>query len=351
MRISKLSMFFFNGLAILLLASFWQVQGRAGTKGDLPVTINSVPVSFPLEEYVQNTLSGGPPKDGIPAIDQPRFVTARRADRFLAPDDIIFGVILNGEVKAYPQKILVWHEIVNDRLGQENVSVTYCPLTGTAIGFKRGATTFGVSGRLVNNNLIMYDRATDSRWPQILATAITGEFHGKSLEEFRVIWTRWNLWKKSYPDTQVLSEDTSYARNYNRDPYGSYTPISGYYAEHKPPLFPTMHRDKRYPPKKVVIGARTRDGAIAFLKEALREKKILQGALGGIPHTAVYDGRLDTAYLYKNPKERQFLYKNQQVMEGAKQWAVDQLPLEKVNALDAMWFAWSAFYPKTRVYD
>ena len=138
----------------------------------------SVPLGFALENYAKQAVSGRSGKDGVPAIDEPRFLAAKKADQFLSPEDVVFGVVLPNEVKAYPQRVLVWHEVVNDRLGGENVSVTYCPLTGSALGFMRGGTTFGVSGNLVNNNLILYDRARHSRWPQTLGTAIDGAFTG-----------------------------------------------------------------------------------------------------------------------------------------------------------------------------
>jgi hypothetical protein len=317
----------------------------------IPVQTRSVPLSFSLEEYAQNAVSGGPGKDGIPAIDEPRLVSAPEADRFLKADDVVFGVVLAGEVKAYPQKILVWHEIVNDRMGNENVSVTYCPLTGTAIGFLRGETSFGVSGSLVNNNLIMYDRTTDSRWPQILGTAMSGSLKGTSLEEFRVIWTTWKRWRERYPATVVLSKDTGYARNYHRDPYGSYTPIRGYYAKGHPPLFPLMHQDKRLDPKEVIIGARTENGTIVFKKGALREQKVMNGELGRTVYTAFYDPSLDTAYIYKNTERKRFTYRNGRFTDGQAQWTADTMPLMPVNTLDAMWFAWAAFYPKARLYD
>src|SRR5918999_6051713 len=113
----------------------------------------------------KNVASGGPPKDGIPAIEKPQYTSAAEADKWLVPEDVVFGVNHGGLVVAYPQRILVWHEIANETVGNEKVSITYCPLTGTAIGYKgkvsaKDVSTFGVSGKLVNSNLIMYDRAT-----------------------------------------------------------------------------------------------------------------------------------------------------------------------------------------------
>ena len=350
-----------SGLAALFLAGVLVVEKIAAaaraaeqvslTEG-IPVNDHVVPLTLSLESFARHAVSGGPGKDGIPAIDQPRFVSVKEADGFLDPGDIVFGVVLHNEIRAYPQKILVWHEIVNDQFGNEKVSVTYCPLTGTAIGFKRGQTTLGVSGDLVNSNLIMYDRATDSRWPQILGTAISGPLKGKSLQEFRVLWTTWQRWKDKYPTTAVLSLNTGYFRNYHRDPYGSYNPLDGYYQPKAPPLFPSLHQDSRFPPKEVVIGARTEVGAIAFNKAALREKKVMDGQVGERYFTAFYDPALDTAYVYQNPEKKRFTpLENGWFGNREGHWPAADLPLDPVNGFDAMWFAWSAFYPNTAIYD
>lgn len=348
------------GLLLVLAWSLWTDLPAAPFSGNsltavaasrLPVRLSPLTVQASLDAYARNAISGGPGKDGIPAIDQPRFVSAGQADKFLGPNDVVFGVVSAKETKAYPQRILVWHEIVNDQFDGENISVTYCPLTGTAIGFRRGGTTLGVSGNLVNNNMIMYDRASDSLWPQILATAVTGAHKGESLQEFRVIWTLWKHWKAKYPNTSVLSTDTAYARNYRRDPYGSYNPLRGYYTEQQPPLFPLMHADARLKPKDIVIGARDEAGAIAFRKSTLREKKVIHGSIAGTHYTAFYEPDLDTAYVYKNPERKSFSYRQGRIVNGGGQWQAGQVPLERINAFDAMWFAWAAFYPKTALYD
>lgn len=347
-RILTVQVLFFSCFFVPLSEASRSEQGKENL---LSLTPLAAPLFYSFREYTQNVVSGGPGKDGIPAIDKPQFVAASRAESFLRPEDIVFGVVLNDEVKAYPRKILVWHEIVNDRFGRENVSLTYCPLTGTAIGFKRGGTTLGVSGQLVNNNLIMYDRATGSRWPQILGVAISGPLKGKSLKEFSVIWTTWERWQQRYPETKVLSEATGYFRSYQRDPYGSYRPLSGYYAQEAPPLFPVLHRDRRFEPKTVVLGARVREGAIAFKKKSLQAKKIMEGTLGGKPYTAFYDPHLDTGYIYKNPGKKRFFYEQGQYASGDGKWKAGELSLEKVNAIDAMWFAWAAFYPESGFYE
>src|SRR5919106_4571490 len=169
--------------------------------------------AWSLEDFTKNIQSGGPPKDGIPPIDRPKYVSAAESEKFLKPNDIVFGLDYQGVVKAYPQKILVWHEIVNDEVKGEKIAITYCPLTGSAVGFRGrsrdGAMfTFGTSGKLVNSNLLMYDRETDSRWPQILGTAIDGKSKGAVLEEIPLVWTHWSRWRRRHPDTVVLSTDT-----------------------------------------------------------------------------------------------------------------------------------------------
>lgn len=281
----------------------------------------------------QNAVSGGPPKDGIPSIDNPKYTTAKEADSWLKLNDIVFGVDYQGFVAAYPQRILVWHEILNETINGEKVAVTYCPLTGTAIGFKTKlaqdlSSTFGVSGKLVNSNLIMYDRISDSYWSQILGRSIKGFAKGKRLEEFPIIWTTWERWKKEHPDTRVLSEDIGFVRNYdvNGDPYGSYIrEDKGYYASERL-IFEPINKDDRLQPKTVVVGIRDNQGnAIAILKDSLRQQKKMEVPLGDKIVLVDHDERLD--FYHASVKD-------------TGEW---------INAFDAMWFAWVAFYPDTKL--
>jgi hypothetical protein len=296
--------------------------------------------------------SGGPPKDGIPAIDDPSFVTADEAS-FLNLDDVVFGIEREGAVKAYPRKILVHHEICNDTVAGTPLAVTYCPLTGTVLGFRRDGTTFGVSGRLVNNNLIMYDRATETWWPQVLATSIPGPWNGtpaeQSLQEGRLIWTTWKQWRDEHPESKVLSTETGYARNYGADPYGSYGPPAGYYAEERT-LFPVLNEDDRFQKKTVVMGARTPEGAVAVQKATLESEKLLEGSLAERAVLAVYDPRYETGYVYGNPDELSVEYDGGTIVTPEdERVAPDALPLERIHTFDAMWFAWHGFYPETDV--
>jgi hypothetical protein len=319
----------------------------------VPTATDRLVLPMSPTELRQNAMSGGPPKDGIPSIDHPEFVTPDAVD-YLDPGDPVFGVVRDGATKAYPQKILVHHEIVNDELGGTPVSVTYCPLTGTVQGFERGGTTFGVSGRLINNNLVMYDRATETWWPQILATSIPGPWNKApdiaSLREFRLVWTTWERWQRHNPGTQVLSTDSEHTRNYAHDPYGAYNPRRGYY-ENDRLLFPSLDIDGRFDKKTVVMGARTTDGSVAFLKDAIRSERLMPGRIGDSPVIAAYDPRYDTAYVYRNPDGATYGYDDGTVVapDGTGH-EPDDLPLERIHTFDAMWFAWSGYYPDTNVY-
>ncbi|MGH9138115.1 MAG: DUF3179 domain-containing protein [Acidimicrobiales bacterium] len=335
----------------------------AATGDDGPPTTEPADL---LDRLADNVVSGGPPKDGIPAVDEPQFVGAADAV-FVSDDDVVFGLVLAGEAHAYPQLVLVWHEIVNDRFPDGPISVTYCPLTGSAVGFRGTAPdgdpyTFGTTGKLVNSNLLMYDRQTDSEWPQLLGAAITGVARGEVLDEIPVDWTTWSGWRRAHPDTVVLTTDTGYLRSYGEDPYGSYTPLSGYYESDRL-IFGVLHDDDRLPRKDVVIGVKHTDDRLAVSKTLVRERKAVRAAIGGEPVVVLHDPDLDEgrAFLERLPSGETVLSPTDQPgryeddssgsLWDASGTAVDG-PLEgetlpRLLSLDVMWFAWAAFYPQT----
>lgn len=323
-------------------------DGEKNERGP-PTTDRTLPEAHTTAGLEDNILSGGPGKDGIPSIDDPVFNPVDAPPSALDGDDPVFGVELNGDARAYPQSILVWHEVVNDTIGDESVAVTYCPLTGTAQGFFRGSVEFGVSGQLLNSNLVMYDRATDGYWSQVLARGVTGPHEGEYLEEFPVTWTTWDRWRSTHRDTMVLTEETGFARDYGRDPYGSYNPTDGYYADENT-LFPPLTTDDSLHPKAVVIGARTEDGAVAVPKEELRERDVVEGSVGSVPYVSVYDADLDTGYVYRNPDPVEVSVRGGDIVVDGESYAPDALPLDRRLGFDAMWFAWYGFYPSTVVH-
>ena len=195
-------------------------------------------------------LDGGPGKDGIPAINNPNFISAVHAN-YLNDNDLILGFGEGDDIRAYPHKILDYHEIVNDKIDNTSVSVIYCPLTGTGIGWNRvidgKETTFGVSGLLYNANVIPYDRATDSNWSQLALIAVQGQLKGTRADVINLVETTWGTWKEMYPNTRVLSTNTGHNRDYQRYPYGDYR------TNNSSILFRISKNDPRLPAKERVL--------------------------------------------------------------------------------------------------
>lgn len=209
-----------------------------------PVDNTFVQWSIPVAEV----LDGGPGKDGIPALENPDFVTAENA-QVLQDRDLVLGFKNGDDIRAYPHIILDWHEIVNDRIGDVALAVTYCPLTGTGIGWNSivdgKETTFGVSGLLYNTNLIPYDRSTNSNWSQILNTSVNGVLVGEKADLIMLVETDWKTWKSLYPNTKVVGLNTGFSRTYGTSPYGDYNTNNDRF------LFP-VDKDDRLPLKERV---------------------------------------------------------------------------------------------------
>ncbi len=170
-------------------------------------------------------LSGGPPKDGIPSIDKPRTVPVAEAGD-LAGTEPVIGLIINGKARAYPLRILTWHEIVNDELGGVPVTVTYCPLCNSAIAFDRRLDgrilDFGTTGKLRHSDMVMYDRQTESWWQQFLGEGIVGAMTGKRLKIIPSRLESFANFKKRAPEGDVLVPTDPAMRTYGANPYAGY---------------------------------------------------------------------------------------------------------------------------------
>ena len=265
---------------------------------------------------------GGPGRDGIPAIDQPRFIEADDAD-FLDREDQVLGLVYQGEARAYPITILNWHEIVNDRIDDEPVAITYCPLCGSGIAFSAEHAgrelDFGVSGLLYNSDLLLYDRQTESLWSQIAKQAIAGPLAGTELTALPLTHTTWGAWRRAHPQTQVLSTETGYRRNYDRAPYGGYANERGLY-------FPVSARSKRYHPKERVLGVEIDGHFKAYpFSELSQTDGSISDQLGGESIEVRFDWAQPSASAFD--------------AEG------NPLPTTTL-----FWFAWYAFHPETEVY-
>lgn len=313
----------------------------------------------PLDKIV----SGGVPKDGIPSIDRPVFVSAAEADGFLQGSDIVIGVNINGDVRAYPLKILVWHEIVNDEIEDIPLAVTYCPLCFTSQVFNRTVDgqvlEFGVSGKLYNSNLIMYDRSSETLWSQALGMGIVGKYSGTKLEKIPFDLAYWNDWRELYPNSKVLSINTGFGRPYDVDPYGDYYTNPNIY-------FPVSHRDYRLGAKEVVIGIEYNGMYKAYRLDDIEGKKVINDSINGKPivllspypyMVRVFDASLD------NGRVLEFQYNrdsNEMVdKQTGSRWSIDGSVIDggmegksltRLPVDIGFWFTWAAFHPDTELY-
>lgn len=274
--------------------------------------------SIPISEI----LDGGPPKDGIPSIDSPEFVKAEKAS--LKADERILGIFENDIAKAYPIKILNFHEIVNDRIGEQPIVVTYCPLCGSGLVFDAtiGGTTynFGVSGLLYNSDVLLYDRQTESLWSQLEYKAVSGPMRGHHLEIINTANTTWENWKSKHPNTLVLSENTGFKRDYSLDPYPNYSSSSTIY-------FPVANENKEFHPKEMVIGLEIEGSFKAYPFSELKKsgRSSIEDTLNKKRIIIEYDTRSKSAEIFD----------------------VEGVP---IPAVTNFWFAWYAFHPETAVY-
>lgn len=318
--------------------------------------------SIPRDEI----FDGGPGKDGIPALEDPEFISAGVAD-YLDDDDLVIGFVVDGEARAYPHDILDWHEIVNDQVGGVNIAVTYCPLTGTGIGWDREidgeVTTFGVSGLLYNSNLIPYDRRTDSNWSQIRLDCVNGTLRGREVETLPLVETTWQTWKNMYPDTGVLSKNTGYSRDYGRYPYGNYRTSHSYL------IFPVANEDERIPNKERVLGVIHSDNvrvyrfsdldeSVSVIHDVLDDLNILIAGSRGDNFMLAWandpgDGTIlsfsavhDQYPLVMSDDEGNMWDVNGRAVSGPRKGA----RLESIPSFMGYWFSFAAFYPDLSIY-
>ena len=313
----------------------------------------------PLDQIV----SGGPPPDGIPSIDDPKFVSVQEADEILEDSELVVGLNINGDLRAYPLQILVWHEIVNDNVGGVPVAITYCPLCFTSQVFNRtledgNVVEFGTSGKLYNSNLVMYDRTSESLWSQALAQGIVGEYAGVNLQRIAFDVANWKEWKELYPESRVLSRETGSSRPYGADPYG------GYYTNSEV-LFPVLNRDDRLGLKEIIIGLENNGQHKAYKLQDIEEKRIINDEINNksislfslFPFMVrAFDPTVNgQALQFKhNPQNKNFLD-----MQTGSEWNFEgvaingQMKGKQLTRLpfdEGFWFEWVAFHPRSELY-
>lgn len=312
----------------------------------------------PLDKIV----SGGPPPDGIPSIDNPKFVSIEEADKFLQDADQVVGVNINGDIRAYPLQILVWHEIVNDNVGGTAVAVTYCPLCLTNQVFNRtvnGQTVeFGTSGKLYNSNLVMYDRTSNSLWSQALGQAILGKHSGVKLDRIPFDVAFWKEWKQLYPETKVLSKDTGSTRPYGADPYGDYYTNGDLY-------FPVSNKDDRLGLKDIVVGLENGGQYKAYKLQQIEDTKVINDVINGksITLLSIHPAMVRVFDSIVNGQKLDFRYDKNSTKITDKQtgseWNLEGIGVEgpmkdkyltRLPFDEGFWFEWVAFHPETDVY-
>jgi hypothetical protein len=327
----------------------------------------------PAEEIIP----GGPPPDGIPAIDRPVFVAAGAAGAWLKPTEPVLALEVNGDARAYPLRVLIWHEIVNDTVGGKAVAVTYCPLCNSGLVFDRqvdGRTLdFGTSGMLYKSDLVMYDRQTHSLWAQMEGRAIVGELAGVRLTMIPANTIAYADFKAASPGGKVLSQETGFHRRYGLNPYASYD---------QPDLNPFLLKgapDRRRPPKERVVGVLLNGTPRAYPWPTLAQQRVVYDAVGGEPlvifyqpgtlsaldeprmeqsrsigATGVFSPTVARRSLTFAPADDGFRDRETgsvwNLLGHAVKGPLSGQRLRAIPHVDAFWFAWAAFHRSTSVY-
>jgi len=275
--------------------------------------------STPSKVEFQHMYQGCPERDCIPSIDDPEYVGVDEAAEFLHEDELVIAMNHNGDKRAWPIRILDFHEIVNDTIGGDPVAVTWCPLCGSGLAFRRevggDVVEFGVSGLLHDSDLVMYDRKTNSLWQQITGEAVMGPAMGETLQEVPATITEWATWKSAHPETRVMSPPDS-GRDYDQ---------SRHYAAYEKSdrlMFPAAQRDFSIHPKTVVHGFTIDGQHLAVTEKTLDDSEKIEIRFGdrAIVITRNSDGSVT---------------------------AVDNSGDEH-TAVRSFWFAWFNFHPDTR---
>ena len=326
---------------------------------------------------LDHLVSGGPPPDGIPPIDHPTFQPADQVD-WLEDREPLLSLTVGGETRGYPLQVMTWHEIVNDTIDGTPVTVTYCPLCNSGVAFHRKVgerlLDFGTSGMLYADNLVMYDRQTESLWPQLTGQAAVGVLTGTELEAIPIGVVGWDQFRTGHPGALVLTRDTGFDRDYGRNPYVGYDEPDGGLL-----VTPPGGTDNRLPVKERVIGIRIGDDALAVLRSQVAGEGVLEVGVGGrdlvlwhlpgqasaldteqipdgkdIGTIAVFEPRVDGRELTWRRHGDVFVDDQTgsewNVLGESTAGPLRGTRLQRQRHLDTYWFAWVAFQPTTTLH-
>ncbi len=344
-----------------------------------------IKADFPKTDFSRHSIpyreiqSGGPPRDGIPSIDNPHFVSVNEADAWLRPQEPVVLLELDAEAKAYPLQILIWHEIVNDVVGRVPVIVTWCPLCNTGIAFRREVNgrvlDFGTTGRLRFSNLLMYDRQTESWWQQATGEAIIGEMTGRRLAFVPAGVVSWRDFKEAHPEGSVLSRETGYSRPYGTNPYPGYDDVGQLPFLYQGPTIPD-----KLPAMARVLTVDIGGDAVAYPYEVLARLRVVNDTAGGHPivvfwrkgasspldapsvamgrdvgsagaFSRILEGRLLTFDAVGEQFRDRQTGTTWDLLGQALRGPLAGQRLEPVTAINHFWFSWAAFKPQTRIYS
>ena len=308
----------------------------------------------------QEILWGGVRKDGIPSLDNPPVLSAAQAT-YLNDTDLVFGAQVNGEARAYPLRILGWHEMLNDEIAGVPVSLAYCTLCRSGILFdtrvQDGALTFGTSGFLYQSNKLMYDRQTETLWTTIPGRPVVGPLSTRNVElaKLPLVVTSWGEWREQHPDTRVLSLETGFERDYSpgaayRDYFGS-----------SDLWFPLSRKDRRVSPKEEIFGLTVGATPKAYVLAALKREPVLNDSIGTTAVVVVTSSQGGARAYLRDRHEFQSGAEAGLLRDaGGGTWRVEESRLvhsssgESLDRLPghlAYWFGWYAFYPQTLLFD
>ena len=325
-------------------------------------------------------LSGGPPRDGIPAIDAPKFIDQAAAAEWLVDNEPVIALEIGGDARAYPLQVVTWHEIVNDTVGEIPVIVTFCPLCNSALVFDRRfgdqVFEFGVSGLLRNSDLIMYDRTTESLWQQFTGEGIVGDLAGEQLTFLPSSLISFADFREAYPEGVVLSRDTGFNRDYGRNPYAGYD-----FAGADPFLFRGPTDGRLEAVERVVTVALDEAGVdVAYPLSILAPASVINDSQGGqdlvVFHTGGTSSALGAGIIaegedvgatgvfdpHLNGEKLTFRKEGELIIdeETGSTWNIvgqavsGPLTGEMLTPVvhgDHFWFSWAAFKPDTIIYD
>ncbi|MGA9749977.1 MAG: DUF3179 domain-containing protein [Nocardioides sp.] len=325
---------------------------------------------------LDDLVAGGPPPDGIPPIDKPRFESVDEVT-WLGDTDPVLSLTVDGETRGYPVAIMTWHEIVNDEIDGTPVAVTYCPLCNSGVAFRRVVDgqrlDFGTSGMLYADNLVMYDRQTQSLWPQLTGLASVGAMTGTQLEAIPMGAVGWAQFREAHPDARVLTRETGHDRDYGANPYVGYDEPDGALLVPVP-----GGTDDRLLVKARVVGLGEGAGAVAVTRDLVSSRGVLEVSLDGqevsVWHMPGQASALDEEQIAESRDVGSVVAYSPRVRGRDLTWRrsgagfVDTQTgsrwniageavsgplrgarLEPVRHLDTFWFAWVAFQPDTRL--